>query len=646
MASYHMQISTGAKGAALDHAQYIDRDGRFTEERYGEVAARGHANMPEWAREDTTEFWRASDEFERANGNAYREYELALPRELSRGAQVALVQRFAEQELGSTRPYQWAIHLSTASDGKEQPHVHLMFSDRQHDGIERGPEQFFKRYNAKNPERGGAQKFSYGVDKEEAARTYEGIRERWAKVQNLALEHEGVEARVDHRSLAAQGIHREPEVHRGPAVSGIEGRGEVSQVGERQREQMRVRTQAREMVVAQVREVTREEVAAELVAVRERRDLAREVTGKDRALVLPLVEADRREQLGRAQATAERRIERRQGLGIGELGDKLVAQARALRERIGRELERVKEWVREHFPDPIKQIKERSRDLFEAVAEKARGRGRQGPAQESDKEPERSQAGDKKRGLFDGLQLKSERVPPSPGEPRRGMFDGLKLDAGLPDMGRGERSAPAPNLVQEPEAERRAVLAVSLDRYAQAWMEAVRMREMDLPVLPHQATEIREASLALDAQRPGATQDLTAAMKHEPAVRQAMVKLQGPERVSALLAGLQHEEQVRRDPNLRVERLVKEWKGLEAKRSASREWEKPEEHAKLKKDMTELTREFKRDPQLESIARQRSQQLGIEKDSTLDQVLRSRTLDRGIEITMDLGRGRGMGLSR
>src|SRR6266404_1886546 len=96
----------------------------------------------------------------------------------------------------------------------------------------------FKPYNAKNPERGGARKLSYGANKEEAARTYEGIRKRWATVQNLALEQAGVEARVDHRTLAAQGIHREPEVHRGPAVSGIEARGERSQVGERQREQM------------------------------------------------------------------------------------------------------------------------------------------------------------------------------------------------------------------------------------------------------------------------------------------------------------------------------------------------------------------------------------------------------------------------
>ena len=52
MASYHININTGPKGAAFEHAQYIDREGRFTEEKYGEVAARGQANMPEWARED------------------------------------------------------------------------------------------------------------------------------------------------------------------------------------------------------------------------------------------------------------------------------------------------------------------------------------------------------------------------------------------------------------------------------------------------------------------------------------------------------------------------------------------------------------------------------------------------------------------
>jgi MobA/MobL family len=630
MASYHMQINTGGKGAALEHAQYIDRDGRFTEERYGEVAARGHANMPAWTREDTAEFWRASDEFERANGNTYREYELALPRELARGAQVALVQRFAEQELGTMRPYQWAIHVCTASDGKEQPHVHLMFSDRQHDGIERGPEQFFKRYNAKNPERGGARKMSYGADKEEAARTYEGIRERWAKVQNLALEHAGVEARVDHRSLAAQGIHREPEVHRGPAVSGIEGRGEVSQVGERQREQMRARTQAREMVVAEVRVVTREEVAAERVAVRERRELAREVTGAERQVVLPVVEADRREQLGRAQAAAERRVERRQGLGIGgQLREKLVTQARALRERIGRELGRVKEWVREHFPDPLKQIKERTREVLGAVVEKTRGR-RPARVQAPEKEPERSQSGDKKRGMFEGLRLRSERLPAPPAE--------RDVSLERPSV----QPKPSPTQVRDRAAE---ALTQSVDRYARAWMDAWRMREKDLPVLEHQKTEFGRAGEELDKHQPGARRDLNTALRHEPRMLRIMTELEGAQRTRGLLAGLEHEERVRRDPNLRAERLVKEWNGLEAQRKKLKGWQHEAARETVKGQMRELALEFKQEPQLELAVKRRAQELGIERGSRLARVLQEKDLDRALSIAeRDLGRGFGLSL--
>jgi hypothetical protein len=633
MASYHFQINTGGKGEALEHGQYIQREGPFTEERYGEVAARGVANMPAWAREDPAAFWKASDEFERANGNTYREYELALPRELSRAAQVALVQRFAEQELGTARPYQWAIHLSTASDGREQPHVHLMFSDRQHDGIERGPEQFFKRYNAKNPERGGARKFSYGADKEAAARTYEGIRERWANVQNQALERAGVEARVDHRSLAAQGIHREPEVHRGPAVSGIEARGERSQVAERQREQRLARTQARAMVVAEVRVVTRAEVAAERVAVRERRELAREVTGADRALVLPLIEADRREQLGRAQAAAERRVERRQGLGNGgRLGEKLITQARALRERIGRELGRAREWVRERFPDPLKQIKERSRDLFEAVAGKTRGRGRQGPTQESEKEPERAPSGDKKRGMFDGLRLRSER------------FAGTSAERDESSSGhrRSVQQESSPGLGRDRAAE---ALNQSVDRYARAWMDAWRMREKDLPILEHQKTELGRAGEDLDKHRPGARQDLHTALRHEPPVFRSMMEFEGAQRTRGLLAGIEHEERVRRDPNLRAERLVKEWNGLEAQRKELKGWEHEAAREKVKGQMRELALEFKQEPQLELAVRRRAQELGIERGSRLSRVLKEKDLDRALSIAeRDLGRSHGLSL--
>ena len=90
-------------------------------------------------------------------GGLRREVQFALPRELDPEQRRELAGRFAERLTGAERlPYTLAIHRG-GEDG-ENPHVHLMFSERSSDGIERSGEQWFKRYNAKAPERGGAQK--------------------------------------------------------------------------------------------------------------------------------------------------------------------------------------------------------------------------------------------------------------------------------------------------------------------------------------------------------------------------------------------------------------------------------------------------------------------------------------------------------
>ena len=96
------------------------------------------------------------------NGSTYREYEIALPREMNAEQRLELVEDFIQSEIGSKYPYQFAIHNPKAMDGNDQPHVHLMFNERLQDGIERDPEQYFKRYNSKNPERGGAKKDNTG----------------------------------------------------------------------------------------------------------------------------------------------------------------------------------------------------------------------------------------------------------------------------------------------------------------------------------------------------------------------------------------------------------------------------------------------------------------------------------------------------
>ncbi|WP_162722120.1 MobA/MobL family protein, partial [Escherichia coli] len=164
MASYHCTVKTGAKGVALKHADYISRSGEYKNYKSREdLEFSSSGNMPSWAKKNPAELWKAADEFERKNGTAYREIEIALPRELTREQRIELVEDFVQKELGDRHAYQYAIHNPPgAIDGKEQPHAHIMFCERINDGIERDPQQFFKRANSKSPERGGAKKARFG----------------------------------------------------------------------------------------------------------------------------------------------------------------------------------------------------------------------------------------------------------------------------------------------------------------------------------------------------------------------------------------------------------------------------------------------------------------------------------------------------
>ena len=210
VATYHCSVKTGGKGRGAKHADYIsgrdDRDRR-------DIEAQGHGNMPAWAGHSPRLFWQAADEYEREKGAVYRELEVALPRELSPEERLGLVQEIIRRTCGSAHAYEWAIHCPKAAiEGGEQPHLHLMYSERVQDGIDRDPAQYFRRYNAKAPERGGCRKDSAGTK----TRLFE-TRQMVAEVTNRHLERAGMDGRVDHRSLWERGINREAERHIGPS---------------------------------------------------------------------------------------------------------------------------------------------------------------------------------------------------------------------------------------------------------------------------------------------------------------------------------------------------------------------------------------------------------------------------------------------
>ncbi|MGH8322179.1 MAG: MobA/MobL family protein [Steroidobacteraceae bacterium] len=346
MASYHAHVRPGPKGAGAEHAQYIERGGRFSVERYGEIGESERGNLPAWAGGSAARFFAVADERERANGNAYREFELALPVELTEEQRGQLVRAFVAEQLGERHAYAWAIHEPAGHN----PHVHIMFSERIRDGIERGPEQYFKRANTQHPELGGHAKSDWFTGKG-GPKAVEALRVRWEQVQNLALERAGIEVRVDHRSLEAQGIEREAGQHRGPVVSALHARGQEAEVSVRREAERTMQHEAalraapkHQEIVAELREVTREEVAGQRSAARERRELLPETDGTLRRDLEHQVESDRREQIARVEAQVERRIERRMGL-TGGWGERLLEQARALRDRVLELGGRVREWV-------------------------------------------------------------------------------------------------------------------------------------------------------------------------------------------------------------------------------------------------------------------------------------------------------------
>lgn len=215
MATFHFEVKTGGKGRAAPHSLYIARQGKFRGR--DDLVLTGSGNLPFWADGDPVKLWKAADAHERENGNAYREMIVALPNEIGVSGMRNLVEDLVTLLAGS-KPYQFAVHEPQASlDGRANTHMHLMVSDRLPDGIWRSERLMFRRYNSVRPETGGCRKDGGGMTSVQVRDRLIALRCSVAQLLNDHLERNGVDERVDHRTLEQQGLARRPERHLGPA---------------------------------------------------------------------------------------------------------------------------------------------------------------------------------------------------------------------------------------------------------------------------------------------------------------------------------------------------------------------------------------------------------------------------------------------
>jgi hypothetical protein len=256
MASYYLNLKTlgrsngsSAPGAAAYRAGERIRDERtgrtydHTERQdvlHKEILVpsdyQGHDLT--WAR-DRASLWNLAEAAEsRSNARVAREYLVALPVELDIEGRVGLARNFA-QELADRYRFavDVAVHAPRDFPGSDPRnfHAHLLATTRELDRNGLGAKTTFELNESSRKARGLGPSIGELLH----------VRERWATVTNEALREANVDARIDHRTLRAQGIDREPKLWIPRVPYEVERRGFYSPVAERVRAEYQAREESR-----------------------------------------------------------------------------------------------------------------------------------------------------------------------------------------------------------------------------------------------------------------------------------------------------------------------------------------------------------------------------------------------------------------
>jgi hypothetical protein len=374
MASYHLSVKTvkrsagrsATAAAAYRSASVIecDREGRmhdYTAKRGVEACfILAPDDAPEWA-QDRAALWNAAEAREtRSNSVTAREWELALPSEISDAARIEITRAFAAQlveRYGVAADV--AIHAPHREGDQRNHHAHILTTTRvlSAEGLT-DKTRILDAASTGGPE-------------------IEAMRGVWAELQNHALELAGQFERVDHRSLEvqreealslgdtlkAEELDREPELKLGPAANAIERREQFAAEAEGREYEPLTQRGARVHAVRQAK--------AMFAEMRERLELARNAWAEAREEGHGHVSvglAALRAVAGRQAKELEpdeikQRLSRIAGRDLG--ADEAVHEAGgdAIRERLKQVLERGKHDPRQKQQHELEEETKRQRQL-------------------------------------------------------------------------------------------------------------------------------------------------------------------------------------------------------------------------------------------------------------------------------------------
>lgn len=170
---------------------------------------------------DRAKLWNTAERAERrSDARVAREFELALPHELSPEQRLTLTRDFA-QDLANRygAAVDFAIHRPHVQGDVRNAHAHMLMTTRMVSAQGLGEKTLIEREN----------KWLLNSNQPTSHMQLREIRQTWEQHANRHLMLAGLDARIDHRSHLERGLEIEPTEHMGVFASQMERRGlEVS----------------------------------------------------------------------------------------------------------------------------------------------------------------------------------------------------------------------------------------------------------------------------------------------------------------------------------------------------------------------------------------------------------------------------------